>query len=115
MRELKFRAWEGWTKDSMSMLYSEKCNNLEHFFAYSERFENLMQFTGLKDINGFEIYEGDIMRMSDFLYEIIWTDELGVAGFDIKRLNGLENIFIPYVIFMQGFVIGNIYENPELT
>jgi len=72
-----------------------------------------MQYTGLKDKNGKEIYEGDIVRHPIYSknLSIIWHDgkyvSMFVASHDGKH--GLETIALTVCE-----VIGNIYENPEL-
>lgn len=80
----------------------------------------LMQSTGLKDKNGTEIYEGDIVRVTD---EDESTD---FCDGGIGTINGLDKLFMWYIdgdvenglfdinssYYIE--VIGNIYENPEL-
>ena len=120
MREIKFRAWD---KDINQMFYSDDC-----FFCFQSGVllerdgENgswpdtdiVMQYTGLKDKNGKEIYEGDILEFVTYereLLEVYWYEE--TLGWQMKRIVGSGTMFIPnYTQYLE--VIGNIYENPDL-
>ena len=135
MREIKFRAWD---KEDKRMIIDEqdfipvkvtnkgvlKLNphHKENFWEFidEERFE-IMQYTGIKDKNGCEIYEGDILHciFEDENYIVEW-DEIG-AGFLFHRINnkkrtgGIDYYEFEDICGSFGFeVIGNIYENPEL-
>jgi uncharacterized phage protein (TIGR01671 family) len=102
MREIKFRAWD---EDEMiyfrlenlsSGLVGDKDNHISSM--------ELMQYTGLKDKNGKEVYEGDIIRDCnglDCTWVVQWIDSEACYG-------GLDWCGNP------NEVIGNIYENPEL-
>jgi len=142
MRELKFRAWDetakrmmpvlnmNWvinskdksiTKGSVSHVHLMKIiqgNHAEPFDSYYGDLASdvvIMQYTGLKDENGEEIYEGDILKPTDPAFQ----DEIEI--FQIQ--NEMETncgccdlIFgwkIPHEIDMVE-IIGNIYETPEL-
>lgn len=78
----------------------------------------LMQYTGLKDKNGKEIYEGDVLRMSAFSPELNIV-RFNRGGFCIEPIleAPLEAGFWPDIKYAEddgSEVIGNIYENPEL-
>lgn len=76
----------------------------------------LMQFTGLQDKNGRDIYEGDIVEenSSDHSrYEIVWDDKHACFKLNCKRVSKATQ----YPSWNRGVnmvIIGNIYENPEL-
>lgn len=108
-REIKFRAWDIYNKVmvfDMNKIYECYIDN-EH------RGLKWMQFTGLKDKECKEIYEGDIMLNEDGMGDI-WICEFN-EGMFVYRLpleNGDEIIPINEP---KGFkIIGNIYKNPEL-
>ena len=108
MREIKFRAW-----DNYSMLLWEWLDtslNCVWTAINAQQYDNpepiLMQYTGLKDRNGKEIYEGDIIK-EDYYLIVSWRNLESCWGFT----NG--DVFSDF--YMNGTeVIGNIYENPEL-
>ena len=110
MREIKFRAWD---KDEKKMLYSsEKDHTFEYKPRHGKHFNHPriipMQYTGLKDKNGMEIWEGDVLQREGYKYKHIvkWYKES--AGFHMAWVHDSLNAGLAIEI------IGNIYENPEL-
>jgi uncharacterized phage protein (TIGR01671 family) len=119
MREIKFRAWVNDLGDEF-MVYMPDLEFMDNglwfpFERHSTTLIQLMQYTGLKDKNGKEIYEGDIMRVDDretSIGEIVFDD----AEFKLKMVK-FKNVLWKLKYKNQkrsGEVIGNIYENPEL-
>ena len=144
MREIKFRAWDGKYNE---MIYLEN-SGLQYFdfeggyslgftvdgykdFWAHERYESttkqasefpIMQYTGLKDKNGVEIYDGDVVE-----FRANYTSKpcgymkaevvIGIYKLELHAENGEvydaeeETDEFPYA---HCEVIGNIYENPEL-
>ncbi len=77
--------------------------------------ETVGQYTGLKDKNGVEVYEGDILKVKMHFneyenYEIVWDSHS--ASFDALNVNK-SNFIIPEY-WRNCEVIGNIHDNPEL-
>ncbi len=71
----------------------------------------LMQYTGLNDKYGREIYEGDIMQSPEWGCVVIrWLPDLGCFGCWHPTTGGHDNL----IGYSQAQVIGNIYQNPEL-
>ena len=108
MRPIKFRAWE---KNLRAMISVDSINfeagliNMELVWRTFEEIE-LMQYTGLKDKNGVEIYEGDIVDYFRRHKSIIeWRD----GGFIIRReVDGAYELIQDRLAGIE--VIGNIYE-----
>lgn len=114
MREIKLRAW-----NDGAMIYSHN-NSINHsniqiewFFKVIRKDAVIMQYTGLNDKNGKEIYEGDILRyryardttktdVVEFDEVVEWENTTNFVGFSVNQL------------MEDHEVIGNLYENPEL-
>ena len=140
MREFKFRAWDEKCKKMFYSDYHNENDNryrfnfdengslvfevyvfevIEDGLVYEEwvTLDNVMQYTGLKDKNGKEIYEGDILKLQDRLIQVIWLK--GGATFDTKFIKYTKDIEPGFCetdnySWHRYEVIGNIYENPEL-
>ena len=121
METKKFRAWDAdfkkmiyeFTRDGYSVDMQEgilevgSCDGDGDYFALP-----LMQFTGLLDKNGKEIYEGDIILSFEFCSEKFTVEFfMPYAGF---RLCNKNNAYPMNYDQSNYKIIGNIYENPEL-
>lgn len=135
-REIKFRVWDGDNSEGNTMHYTTALNVYENCLVAGFKFmfphyqnndgKAIMQFTGMKDKDGKEIYEGDIL--------VIGAPKFGY-------LRNLNNEYIKYQVIFQRCeymlsrtgngviwgrlsriqeliyecqIVGNIYENPEL-
>jgi uncharacterized phage protein (TIGR01671 family) len=118
MRKIKFRAWD---KEKGKIISNPIINDIDSATNYIglntlfEKFLNrnfkIMQFTGLKDKNEKEIYEGDVVKDVGIIGEIIYVE----CSF---RINPEGNKKIEFTESLLNYdnleVIGNIHENPEL-
>jgi len=122
MREIKFRAWD---KFNDCYWYSANFSTLADFFvAMQECISNgnelaFEQYASLKDRNGKEIYEGDIVSMPYSRCTQNWQVlEMSAYGQRFLRLTAKPHPAPHYFRGLHHFdkceVIGNIYENPEL-
>lgn len=124
----KFRAWDSWRKrmSVVDRIYidTKGVRLYDDFGEYWRDFSDveLMQSTGLKDKNGKEIFEGDIVTDGEFTRIVRYHQTLGFYMFDEE---GNERFFSSSAT-LEDFeedakivseileIIGNIYENPEL-
>lgn len=114
MREIKFRAWHKEHKLMFEVFgfdvntiypWQRECDP-EIPIAPDAEDCTLMQYTGLKDKNGKEIYEGDIVETKYSYYRIYYFNGHWFA----------ENDFLSDVLLEpECNIVGNIYENPELV
>ena len=120
-REIKFRAWH---KNANYMCMNVTTNLLNKEYLV------FMQYTGLKDKNSQEIYEGDILRCKclkrnsyedvkeRFKYKnslVEWWSSGVNLGYRLKDSKGKTMMIKPSSLkSMEVEVIGNVYENPEL-
>lgn len=132
-REIKFRAWSGkrmLCEDSFFIRYGKAYE----FMMFDEPRKTdypIMQYTGLKDVNGAEIYEGDVVVAMDYPFygdddakelnyvgEVYYWIEESAFYVDIHRVSdrvaGRAAGGSMSEYFEKLKVIGNIYENPEL-
>ena len=107
MREIKFRAFIGNEMIGADRLAYEEYGLLKDQLGAETA---LMQYTGLKDKNGKEIYEGDILADdSSRYYEVIWSYYFWGIKHDFFGITGIK-----HNTHLRFEVIGNIYSNPEL-
>ena len=126
MRDIRFRAWheygaafKGGRKNSFKpgMIYDDKPGDCLVWKNNGQRILDILQFTGLKDKNDKDIYEGDIVEYvfnrkrerAHIIYETQFGKWTG------KRFPGAmaENLGLCWVA-RHAEVIGNIHETPEL-
>ena len=115
-REIKFRVW---LKSQSLMLKDVRWVNLEAAtsgLTGLQHSELLLQFTGLKDEKGVEIYEGDIVRnnfdLSVYKVKYVTKDWYSFCFINLST-NECNHLYEFDDIDIE--VIGNIYENPELV
>lgn len=143
MREIKFRAWDG-KRIFVPAIHHSGYDLNELLYSFDSDGVKLMQYTGLKDKNGMEIYEGDILQRassinSDYHGEWIRDEVIHKPGQWFSSHVSSEKGKLPrgytagplldsyfdydgklyafgkdYEPACTGEVIGNIYENPEL-
>ena len=140
MKTIKFRAWEykrdwkkgeGYINDphyqmvSQPYLYGDESSHEYDMVDLNKAFSQggdasegekqhptiFMQFTGLLDKNGIEIWEGDIVRAFDKIYEVMWGENIHLGYWMIQISSGFRESISLRKDNDEIEVIGNIYEN----
>lgn len=135
-RTIKFRVWD---VDSSDMIQHKDLIMGDIYLQVSEegmrvvmddpegengpevREAIIMQFTGLKDKHGKEIYDGDILNW-DFCGSVQWSEWMAKPIYKVQYYNGYlpaavgiyKELFLHAYRFQYTEVLGNIYENPDL-
>jgi uncharacterized phage protein (TIGR01671 family) len=118
MREIKFRAWDKEMKEwvETTMGYRPQLTKTDQICSVACVFNGqgnceIMQFTGLLDKNGKEIYEGDVLKSAGI---VTWNqEEVRWSCIDIEWNNRREWHDMLYLTTPLE-TIGNIYEHPNL-
>ena len=122
-REIKFRVWDKkysrWENMLMLLPNGDICYEQNGEVNIVRNRFIIQQYTGLKDFNGKEIYEGDILDISgkewgDYKYVFVeWNSEISswqtsdeIAFYDWEAWEGISMDECP--------IVGNVFENPEL-
>ncbi len=148
MREIKFRAWDKVTRQFVTSFTMTSNGHIELWVGDGSgkvrepQDFDVLQYTGLKDKNGVEIYEGDLLRhyngLINELYEVKWSSEdtcytVKLQGrfidpemsdpytdeqiVQMQLTSDVKYLMVMYSLSAmsgEAEVIGNIYENPEL-
>lgn len=110
----KFRAWD---RGKEKMIAPHDGDFIKwHAMSNWQECLDVMQFTGLHDKNGVEIYEEDVVRWNINDTEIIGKVEFVLGGYDLYEIREDGK---PWLVCWDHFrgdseIVGNVYENPEL-
>lgn len=133
MREIRFRAWDVndecmvYPKHFVMSDYGRIVAGYQDFFTGDMfiEYEKLMQYVGLKDRQGKEIYEGDIVKVfwvdavnDEAMHKVVWNPyDNSYPAFDLVPQIDCDCNAFSYLFEDSEYeieVIGNIYQNPEL-
>ena len=119
MREIKFRAWDKENEKMMKVsslhLENKEISVKENGTFRLFRMQDLMQFTGVKDKNGKEIYENDLISCNKYKNIVVFFEN---GCFKVKySKNDTTNVTCTLDTFLEKYkckISGNVYENKNL-
>lgn len=118
MRKLKFRAYQ-----DGEMSYDVMCGGFEEtvptFFRSGDWIHldqcKVMQYVGLRDKSGIEVYEGDVLKHDSTSKSVVsFKNGAFIRKYKNSNIDLLYDAYIEDGVLIAYKVIGNIYENPEL-
>lgn len=115
MRDIRFRAWD---KEEKKMYYGVVvCDQSWSPNIIADNWRNgyIMQYIGLKDRKGIDIYDSDFVEFDQKIWEVIYRVDRFLLRYIYKDKVSLAwSSEIEDKLWKNCLVIGNIYENPEL-
>ena len=110
-REIKFRVWNNIEKcfdDTRTLEVFIKGGELHHMLDIEKTFTTIQQYTGIKDVNSKEVFEGDVVRL-------IGGTKCGVVEYSDRAQFGMNIMgYILPLINCDFEVVGNMFENGDL-
>lgn len=115
MREIKFRCWDGNKMSSDDRNYDFSSNHEGRYATMSIVSDYiLMQYTGLKDENGKEIYEGDLLKHTGQITNTIHTVQFRGGCYYLGEGDASLLLCDELINNSKWGVIGNVFEHPDL-
>lgn len=118
MREIKFRGYNGekWLFGNLDIDYKAKhaCISDNRFWRHPVRFDTVGQFTGIKDISGEEIYEGDIVTFKDDETDEYVRGVIAMSKNGTWRIECKDFFKLLYDERLTTLILSNVHDNPEL-
>lgn len=120
MREIKFRAWKADIKEMSNPF--DLFDNDEYYLLNGDAMDVsdavIMQYTGLHDKNGEEIYESDLLRLgetkSEKIFPLAGEEQILNVWFEDGCFMTEEGTVADVLSWHNAEIVGNTYENPHL-